>query len=97
MAYQSWQDKLWLLCLEYNIKPPSYQIVSDKRGGRTAWSSELEFEKKLKFHARFWYDGNNINNAKEDVAEVALGWLLTNIPVSPASSPSTTSTTATGR
>jgi hypothetical protein len=25
--------------------------------------------------ARFWYDGKNVNNAKEDAAEVALQWL----------------------
>ncbi len=25
--------------------------------------------------ARFWYDGKNVNNAKEDAAEVALLWL----------------------
>lgn len=25
--------------------------------------------------ARFWYDGKNLNNAKEDAAEMALGWI----------------------
>jgi hypothetical protein len=29
--------------------------------------------------ARFWYDGKNLNNAREDAAEVAYTW-LTNPP-----------------
>lgn len=43
--------------------------------------------------ARFWYDGKNLHNAKEDAAEVALLWLGQSSGSSgagsPASSPST--------
>jgi hypothetical protein len=28
-----------------------------------------------RIEARYWYDGNNLNNAKEDAAEAALNWL----------------------
>ncbi|KAK4249578.1 hypothetical protein C7999DRAFT_30004 [Corynascus novoguineensis] len=95
MAYQSWQDKLENFCFENNIQPPLYLVVSDTRGGRTAWSSLLSFGNDWIFQARFWYDGNNINNAREDVAEVTLKFFRSSIPLSPASSPATTSTTAT--
>ena len=39
--------------------------------------------------ARFWYDGKNLNNAKEDAAEVALNFLKSSGTSSPASSPAT--------
>lgn len=42
-------------------------------GGRTAWSSTVCIEGQLHHvPARYWYDGQYINNAKEDAAEVAL-------------------------
>ncbi|KAJ4293940.1 hypothetical protein N0V88_005454 [Collariella sp. IMI 366227] len=71
MAYKTWQDKLEDACREWNITAPVFQIVSDRRV----------------HSARFWYDGKNLNNAKEDAAEVALQWL--NQSSSPASSPAT--------
>ncbi|KAJ5397707.1 hypothetical protein N7509_005820 [Penicillium cosmopolitanum] len=40
-------------------------------GGRTAWSSTVSINTQ-NFSARYWYDGQYINNAKEDAAEVAL-------------------------
>lgn len=40
-------------------------------GGRTAWSSTVTVQGQ-NIAARYWYDGDNINNAKEDAAEVAL-------------------------
>lgn len=40
-------------------------------GGRTAWSSVVTIEGQ-QIQARYWYDGKNVNNAKEDAAEVAL-------------------------
>ncbi|KAJ5681637.1 uncharacterized protein N7477_001577 [Penicillium maclennaniae] len=43
-------------------------------GGRTAWSSTVIVQGQS-FSARYWYDGQYINNAKEDAAEVALGAL----------------------
>ncbi len=49
-------------------------------GGRTAWSSTVTIEGQH-IAARFWYDGQYVNNAKEDAAEVALQQLTT--PQSP--------------
>lgn len=43
-------------------------------GGRTAWSSRVTID-GIMHSARYWYDGNYINNAKEDVAEVAYLYL----------------------
>lgn len=40
-------------------------------GGRTAWSSTVTVQGR-NIAARYWYDGQFINNAKEDAAEVAL-------------------------
>ncbi|KAK4100518.1 hypothetical protein N658DRAFT_427482, partial [Parathielavia hyrcaniae] len=58
-------------CQTRKIGSPAFQIVSDRRGGRTAWSSQVTIHGKT-YSARFWYDGKNLNNAKEDAAEVAL-------------------------
>ncbi|KAJ5929621.1 hypothetical protein N7454_006571 [Penicillium verhagenii] len=44
-------------------------------GGRTAWSSTVTVSGK-NVAARYWYDGQYINNAKEDAAEYALKQLL---------------------
>ncbi|KAJ5464775.1 uncharacterized protein N7458_000461 [Penicillium daleae] len=41
-------------------------------GGRTAWSSTVTVQGHNTIAARYWYDGQYINNAKEDAAEVAL-------------------------
>ena len=43
-------------------------------GGRTAWASVVTVY-GMQIQARFWYDGKNLNNAKEDAAEKALLWL----------------------
>ncbi|OQE22319.1 hypothetical protein PENSTE_c010G06079 [Penicillium steckii] len=40
-------------------------------GGRTAWSSTVTVQGQ-NIAARYWYDGQYINNAKEDAAEVAV-------------------------
>lgn len=46
-------------------------------GGRTAWSSTVTIQdpqsigRNLNLAARYWYDGQFLNNAKEDAAEVA--------------------------
>ena len=45
-------------------------------GGRTAWSSQVTIQGQT-LAARYWYDGKNLNNAKEDAAECALNWLRT--------------------
>ncbi|KAK3303269.1 uncharacterized protein B0T15DRAFT_495834 [Chaetomium strumarium] len=91
MAYKTWQDKLEDACREWNIAAPVFQIVSDRRGGRTAWSSTVTVYGSV-HSARFWYDGKNLNNAKEDAAEVALQWLAQS-----SSSSSTASSPATSR
>ncbi|KAJ5329099.1 hypothetical protein N7452_009489 [Penicillium brevicompactum] len=48
---------------------PSWQ--DQLRGGRTAWSSTVVIQERT-IYARYWYDGQYLNNAKEDAAEVAL-------------------------
>lgn len=44
-------------------------------GGRTAWSSTVTVGGHHNIPARYWYDGQYINNAKEDAAEVVLKML----------------------
>lgn len=39
-------------------------------GGRTAWSATVTINGQ-NVAARYWYDGQYLNNAKEDAAEVA--------------------------
>ncbi|KAB5566556.1 hypothetical protein GE09DRAFT_1284322 [Coniochaeta sp. 2T2.1] len=80
-----WQDKLVEACQEFQIAAPVFQIVSDRRGGRTAWSSRVTVHGSV-HNARYWYDGKNLNNAKEDAAEVALTWLNGSNPSSPSTS-----------
>lgn len=46
--------------------------------------------------ARFWYDGKNLNNAKEDAAEMALGWIQQSAAISAASSASSPSSSRNG-
>jgi dsRNA-specific ribonuclease len=70
----SWQEKLAEICQDYQIQAPNFQIVSDRRGGRTAWSSVVTVYGQ-QISARFWYDGKNLHNAKEDAAEAAILWL----------------------
>ncbi|KAH8743663.1 hypothetical protein F5883DRAFT_230745 [Diaporthe sp. PMI_573] len=79
----TWQTKLEDACREFQTGSPSFQTVSDRRGGRTAWSSRVTVNGAI-HQARFWYDGKNLNNAKEDAAEVALS------SISMAASPSAT-------
>lgn len=49
-----------------------FTILSDRRGGRTAWSCTVTIPGQRLVQARFWYDGQYVSNAKEDAAEVAL-------------------------
>ncbi|KAK0743778.1 hypothetical protein B0T18DRAFT_392494 [Schizothecium vesticola] len=80
-----WQERLNEACYEYQCAAPVYQVVSDRRGGRTAWSSRVTVGGKT-HSARFWYDGKNLNNAKEDAAEVALTYINGGSPTSPSTS-----------
>ncbi|KAK4109749.1 hypothetical protein N656DRAFT_715352 [Canariomyces notabilis] len=87
MAYNTgtWQEKLDEACREREIQAPMFQLMSDRRGGRTAWTSAVTVY-GVQHRARFWYDGKNLNNAKEDAAEVAVKWLTSSAPSSPATS-----------
>ncbi|KAJ4158554.1 uncharacterized protein LMH87_009076 [Akanthomyces muscarius] len=88
-----WQDKLEEACRAAQLVPPKFQIVSDRRGGRTAWSSTVEVQGQI-VNARFWYDGRNLNNAKEDAAECAVNWLTGNSSNSTAASNTAAASTA---
>jgi hypothetical protein len=57
----------------------------DLTGGRTAWSSTVTVQGQA-IAARYWYDGQYVNNAKEDAAEVALKHLSGSAPSSPSQS-----------
>ncbi|RGP62523.1 hypothetical protein FLONG3_10190 [Fusarium longipes] len=70
----TWQSHLEGVCHLNSIKPPVFQDFSDRRGGRTAWSSMVTVHGR-DVSSRFWYDGKNINNAREDAAECAVKWL----------------------
>ncbi|KAJ4263891.1 hypothetical protein ACHAPJ_003572 [Fusarium lateritium] len=80
-----WQDQLDNVCRDAQLRPPVFQIVSDRRGGRTAWSSRVTVHGKT-LSARFWYDGKNLNNAREDAAECAVKWLTGSESGSPTQS-----------
>jgi len=68
---QTHQEKLIEYCRSKGIQAPTFNIVSDRRGGRTAWSATVTIQGN-NVAARYWYDGQFINNAKEDAAEVAM-------------------------
>jgi len=57
-------------CRKHRLPTPVFNIVSDRRGGRTAWSATVTIQGQ-NVAARYWYDGQFLNNAKEDAAEVA--------------------------
>ncbi|CAO2652983.1 Nn.00g023940.m01.CDS01 [Neocucurbitaria sp. VM-36] len=68
---EPWTQRLRDHCLVRRLGEPSYQDVSDRRGGRTAWST-VAVVNGTPYAARFWYDGAYIDQAKEDAAEIAL-------------------------
>ncbi|KAH8170398.1 hypothetical protein LIA77_09179 [Sarocladium implicatum] len=84
-ASTTWQDRLKVCCRDAQIEPPAFQIVSDRRGGRTAWSSRVTVYSQT-FSARYWYDGKNLHNAREDAAELAVTWLVNASSGSPTQS-----------
>jgi len=71
----TWQEKLQDHCRVAQLQPPVFNLVSDRRGIRTAWSSTVIVQGRS-FSARYFYDGPFTNNAKEDAAEVAYNALL---------------------
>jgi len=75
----TWQKALQDVCNQEGLTP-TYELLSDRRGGRTAWSAKViigsrEMGIAQALSARFWYDGQYAQNAFEDVAEVALNLL----------------------
>lgn len=68
---EPWTARLRDHCLARRLGEPSYQDVSDRRGGRTAWST-VAVVNGSPYAARFWYDGAYMEQAKEDAAEIAL-------------------------
>lgn len=76
----AWQQMLDKYCMAQYSASPNYSIVSDRRGGRTAWSCVLSVAGHS-FAARYWYDGQYIYNAREDAAEVALKSLDFHMPL----------------
>jgi hypothetical protein len=50
------------------------RILCEALGRRTAWSCTVVVHERS-FSARYWYNGENLNNPREDAAEVALNWL----------------------
>lgn len=75
-------------CLIDEVCHPHSQLVQESQltgiptGGRTAWSSTVTVQGQ-NIPARFWYDGQHVNNAKEEAAEVALNLLNGSTPSSP--------------
>ncbi|KAF7585742.1 hypothetical protein BBP40_010168 [Aspergillus hancockii] len=70
----SWQDQLKNHCRGQKWQDPVFNIYTERRGGRTAWTCSVCVQGKP-YPAQFWYDGDYINNAKEDAAEKALNVL----------------------
>ncbi|PSN68806.1 hypothetical protein BS50DRAFT_571984 [Corynespora cassiicola Philippines] len=67
----SWAHRLREHCTVVRLGEPTWQDVSDRRGGRTAWSSVVVIN-NVPYSARFWYDGAYMEQAREDAAEMAL-------------------------
>jgi len=66
-----WQVRLEAYCAANGFRPPVFHTASDRRGGRTAWSRSVEVNGQV-YTARYWYDGNYVQNASEDASELAL-------------------------
>ena len=68
-------------CDSQHIAPPNYNFHSDRRGRRTAWSCSVSVGDQ-KFSARYWYDGQYFETAREDAADEALLRLQRNLTAS---------------
>ncbi|KAF2999861.1 hypothetical protein E8E13_007861 [Curvularia kusanoi] len=66
-----WTHQLHEHCQEKHLGEIMYQDVSDRRGGRTAWST-IAIVNGMHYPAQFFYDGTRMAQAKEDAAEQAL-------------------------
>ncbi|KAI5789015.1 hypothetical protein EDC01DRAFT_123459 [Geopyxis carbonaria] len=75
-----WEKKVLKYCSINNVEVPRFELMSDRRGGRTAWSCQIKRTAHAQYHtctldrepaiatARYWYSGTE--NAYEDAAEV---------------------------
>ena len=70
-------------CQNRRIPLPSYNVLSDRRGKRTAWSCTVSVGGQ-NIPARYWYDGQYVNTAKEDAAEAALKKLVGSVAQGPS-------------
>ncbi|KAF1960624.1 hypothetical protein CC80DRAFT_488919 [Byssothecium circinans] len=70
-AREQWSQRLREHCSVRGFGEPVWQDVSDRRGGRTAWSSIVSVQGN-QYPARFFYDGAYMEQAREDAAEMAL-------------------------
>ncbi|PUU83623.1 hypothetical protein B9Z19DRAFT_822952 [Tuber borchii] len=80
-----WQDRLIAYCKEHHLSEPLFQDFSDRRGGRTAWTTMVTIGSRvpepLRIWAKFSYEVTYVNNAREDAAECALQHLQGNHPL----------------
>ncbi|KAF2733030.1 hypothetical protein EJ04DRAFT_298764 [Polyplosphaeria fusca] len=67
---ETWRQKLRTLCDRSGWSEPTFQDVSDRRGGRTAWSC-VAVVQGTHYSARFWYDGQYADQSREDASEMA--------------------------
>lgn len=81
---ESWSKRLRDHCAVRQLAVPTWTDVSDRRGGRTAWSSRVTVN-GVEIQGRYWYDLQYIERAREDAAEMALRYLTgtSNIAVDP--------------
>ncbi|KAF2656080.1 hypothetical protein K491DRAFT_692281 [Lophiostoma macrostomum CBS 122681] len=75
---ETWSKRLRDHCAVRRLGEPTWQDVSDRRGGRTAWSSIVAIN-GTHYSARFFYDGSKQEAAREDAAEMALRALTNTI------------------
>lgn len=80
---QTWVQRLVEHCRVRGLPEPTFVTVSDRRGGRTAWSTVTVIKPKHSpeafFPAKFWYSGENAAQSKQDAAQTALR-VLTDTP-----------------
>lgn len=62
-----YQDQLDAFCVNNGLTLPSIQLLSNRRGGRTAWTAYLDFEGQ-RIEAGYWYDRGEVDKAREEVA-----------------------------
>ncbi|KAF2746389.1 hypothetical protein M011DRAFT_468860 [Sporormia fimetaria CBS 119925] len=69
-----WRDLLKAHCAVRGLPEPRLQDVSDRRGGRTAWTCRAEFNGTV-INALYHYELQRLEQAREDAAEQAVRYL----------------------